>query len=186
MVKIGQIVSSSLVVGHHQGSKYFQILINIFQHFHVDLLTFEREQVQLSVIIWVVECLNDKYQDILWKCVRSPADIEDYILFSVGFCWFCWLLVVFVGFLVVFAFWRRECSFSLLLQVSQCVYTNLFKLWKLGNQLENSLLFCPLHQSSDIRGQRLTFAQAKDNQPDFKITKSNILQIRIFRKTMLL
>ena len=107
------------------------------------------------------------------KNVTSLADTEVQVIMipEVGFVgfsvWFCWLQIEEEN--IVF---RCSCK---------CHTTNLFKVQtlKVGNQLENFLLFCPLEQSCDIRGKRLTFTQQKTTNQISKQQKSEILQILV-------
>ena len=158
LVNIGQIVLSSMV-GQWSSE------IRIYSDHTISCLTcwsfgfWARVRAQLSV----KGIMSYQYQKI-WRgenmTERSKLSWSQKLVLLFCSCWFCWLQI--------------EEEDIVFLCSCKCHTTNLFKVQtlKVGNQLENFLLFCPLEQSCDIRGKRLTFTQAKDNQPDFKQQKS--------------
>ena len=112
--------------------------------------------------------MSYEYQKILrgkiWHRRVSNHDPWSWFFWFLLFCcWFCWLQI--------------EEGNIVFLCSCKCHTTNLFKVQtlKVGNQLENFLLFCPLEQSCDIRGKRLTFTQQKTTNQISKQQKSEIL-----------
>jgi len=161
LVNIGQKVLSSMV--GHQRSEYLRIILNLL--FIVLVLIFWILSESKSTVVYkrynVLRIPKNIARGKIWHRRVSNHDPWSWFCWFLLFCcWFCWLQI-------------KEGNIVFLCSCKCHTTTNLFKVQtlKVGNQLENFLLFCPLEQSCDIRGKRLTFTQAKDNQPDFKTTK---------------